>query len=209
MSKLNHQPPPSQPPSPPSLLTVITTVDAKISHKLHTISRPIIPTTVLHLLELTGDGRLWFPITLSLLLTPLSLHAPPLHALALSLLAGLTTDILAVGLLKHLVRRRRPQHNLHPMPAHLPVDRWSFPSGHSSRVFFIAALFGLESETVRLGFDDAVVVTWLVGGVWVWAVVTAVSRVLLGRHYVIDVVVGSLVGVVNALVIHRFLRFGN
>ncbi|KAK9668317.1 hypothetical protein RND81_13G051000 [Saponaria officinalis] len=227
MSKLNddnHQPPPSQPPPPPqpSLFYRITTVDETISHTIHTLSTPIIPTTFLKLLELTGDGRLWFPLTLSLFLSPLSLHAPPLYSLSLSLLAGLVTDIIAVGLLKHLVRRRRPSHNNHPMPSHLPVDRWSFPSGHASRVLFIATFFDLEIDTIRGGIDqvlvrdpeilrrwigDREVVAYFVGGFWAWAVVTAVSRVLLGRHYVIDVVVGSLVGVINALFVHHFLRF--
>lgn len=40
--------------------------------------------------------------------------------------------------------------------------------------------------------------------VWVWATVTAVSRILLGRHYVLDV--AAFLGVLEALFALRFLR---
>lgn len=65
------------------------------------------------------------------------------------------------------------------------MDHWSFPSGHASRVWAIASVLCLNHSG-----DDVVLV-----GVWVWAGVTAGSRVVLGRHYVVDVVAGLWIGV--------------
>ena len=220
MAKPNHQPPPP----PPSLLRRIIHLDTTLSHKLHTLFEPVIPRAALILLEITGDGRLWFPLSLSLLLSPISLHSSSLYSFSLSLLLGLITDIIFIGLLKHFIKRRRPQYNP-AMGRTLPVDHWSFPSGHSSRVFFIASLFYLSITAVAQGIDhlrfrdraivdrwigkrdsDEIVMIFLVF-LWIWSVFTSVSRVLLGRHFVLDVVAGAFVGFFNGFIVHRFLWF--
>ncbi|XP_074268620.1 putative lipid phosphate phosphatase beta [Silene latifolia] len=194
----------TEPPNPPTqpnhrtLLNHLTNLDKSLTTTLHTLTKPLIPPILLKLLELTGDGRLWFPLILSLLYSRLRFRLRH-QSLLLPLLVGLVTDIAAVGLIKYLVRRPRPAHNSHPMGPTLSVDRFSFPSGHASRVCFIAAFVDLCGEEGLGG-------PWI-GWVWVWALTTAVSRVLFGRHYVFDVVVGSGVGVVNAYFVYRFFRF--
>lgn len=40
---------------------------------------------------------------------------------------------------------------------------------------------------------------WLVKLLFLWSAATAASRVLLGRHFVLDVIAGSCLGVVEAL----------
>ncbi|XP_020263741.1 probable lipid phosphate phosphatase beta [Asparagus officinalis] len=77
------------------------------------------------------------------------------------------------------------------------VDHWSFPSGHSSRVFFVASFLFLVG-----GAGDGVV-----AAVFVWAAATAASRVLMGRHFVMDVVAGAGLGAVEGVITHRFLKF--
>ncbi|CAF1711211.1 unnamed protein product [Brassica oleracea var. botrytis] len=76
--------------------------------------------------------------------------------------------------------------------AAVSADHYSFPSGDTSRVFFVAA-------SDHGGVKGEVLVA-----VWVWATVTAVSRILLGRHYVLDV--AAFLGVLEALFALRFLR---
>uniref|UniRef100_A0A803L6J9 Phosphatidic acid phosphatase type 2/haloperoxidase domain-containing protein n=2 Tax=Chenopodium quinoa TaxID=63459 RepID=A0A803L6J9_CHEQI len=111
------------------------------------------------------------------------------------------------------------------MGATLPVDHWSFPSGHASRVFFIASIFSLSTSAVAQGIDqlrfrDREIVDRWIGGrdsgqvvvvmlilVWVWSVLTSISRVLLGRHFVLDVAAGALVGIFNGAFVHRYLHF--
>ncbi|XP_074358014.1 putative lipid phosphate phosphatase beta [Apium graveolens] len=190
-------PHPQQP--QPSLLTRLTTLDKHLSLTLHTLTSPILPLSLLKLLEFSGDGRLFFPLILStLLITPSPLL--PFYSLFVNMLIASVLDLAVIGLIKHTVQRPRPVYNKN-MSLVFVVDHWSFPSGHSSRVCFIAGLvclseFGKIGELVRFG-------------VCVWAGFTSVSRVLLGRHYVFDVVVGACLGVLEAVVVVWFLNYEN
>ncbi|KAG0458870.1 hypothetical protein HPP92_021998 [Vanilla planifolia] len=127
-----------------SLLHRLIDLDMALSLWIHAACLPI-PRTLLKALEISGDGRFWIPIPISLL--PFSSGSPIL----LGLLLGFTVDLLFVGLIKYLVRRPRPVYNkgMHLIVA---VDCWSFPSGHSSRVFFIASFLFLCADPLRLLF---------------------------------------------------------
>ncbi|XP_073134987.1 probable lipid phosphate phosphatase beta [Henckelia pumila] len=186
------------PPAPPraTLLRLLLDLDAAVSLHIYTLFHPIIPFPLLKSLEFSGDGRLFFPLILSLLLTTTTTNL-----LLLNLLLGSLLDLLLIGLLKHLIQRPRPVYNKN-MFLSFAVDHWSFPSGHSSRVSFIATLFYFHSDRVRqvlaalLKSDpEAVFVKNFVAIVGLWAATTSFSRVLLGRHFVLDVVIGSCLGV--------------
>uniref|UniRef100_A0A7N0ZZD2 Phosphatidic acid phosphatase type 2/haloperoxidase domain-containing protein n=1 Tax=Kalanchoe fedtschenkoi TaxID=63787 RepID=A0A7N0ZZD2_KALFE len=206
-------PPPStvvEPPPPPeNLLGKLISFDRDLSLHLHTICQTLVPRFLLQALEISGDGRYFFPIVISLLLAPL----PHLHPFLSPLLLGALLDLVVIGTVKYAVRRPRPVYNK-GMHLAVAVDHWSFPSGHSSRVFMIAGFCylvwdetvgavlmsedgGVGGESLRLGL-------WVVCG---WAVLTSVSRVLLGRHFVFDVVAGAFLGVAEALIAFRYLRF--
>ncbi|GMH26637.1 hypothetical protein Nepgr_028480 [Nepenthes gracilis] len=216
-------PPPPPPPSR-SIIGHLVDLDTAWSLRLHTIAAPIIPHAALKLLELSGDGRFWFPVSISLFLSPLSLHSLHLYRTFLCLLLGSLLDLVLIGLIKHLIRRPRPVYNK-GMHLTLSVDHWSFPSGHSSRVCFIAAFFylsiseiveGIEQLKLRKGefverwigdCDTGKVVNVFVLAVWIWSMFTSASRVLLGRHFVFDIVVGACLGVIEALFVYHFFKF--
>lgn len=83
---------------------------------------------------------------------------------------------------KRRVRRPRPCDLApHRRFAVRPPDRWSFPSGHSVNAFSLGALMALTFPRV------APLCLVVAGSV-------AASRVVLGMHYVSDVVAGSLMG---------------
>ncbi|XP_010933697.1 probable lipid phosphate phosphatase beta [Elaeis guineensis] len=200
-------------PRRPSLLHRLIALDTALSLRIYSLCRPV-PRSFLKALEISGDGRFWFPIPFALL--PFSSSASSIaFSLLLALLLGSLLDLLLVGLVKHLVRRPRPVYNK-GMSLAFSVDHWSFPSGHASRVFFIASFLRLSDASLRrllagcgcigayYGGDPAELLVRLV---LVWSAATSASRVLLGRHFVLDVVAGSCLGVLEAFIVFYFFNF--
>jgi PAP2 superfamily. len=74
-------------------------------------------------------------------------------------------------------------------PSH---DRYGLPSGHAVRVAAIAAAL------------SPLIPGWLTAALALWAAAVALSRVLLGVHYLLDVIsgigLGGMVGLVLILV---------
>lgn len=98
-----------------------------------------------------------------------------------AILAGVDTFLL-VGILKWLVARPRPVLAMIE-PLLVPLDQYSFPSGHAAIAMMLATLsFTLDR---RVGYVGVIL-----------AVLIGVSRVLAGVHYPSDVVVGWAAGVV-------------
>jgi len=103
----------------------------------------------------------------------------------------LTFDVLVIGLLKAIIRRQRPDENAGDMMT-VSVDIYSFPSGHASRAFMLAVFISLHFSITLL---------WKFV-IFLWAISVAVSRILLGRHHVSDVVVGSFLGCMECSVVN-------
>lgn len=104
--------------------------------------------------------------------------------ISLFIFLGLLLDLVLVSMVKAVVRRRRPAHNRMDMFATFSVDRYSFPSGHAAR----AAMCG------RFLLSHLVLAAPLRVLVLLWAGLVGLSRVLLGRHNVTDVVAGFWMG---------------
>jgi undecaprenyl-diphosphatase len=105
------------------------------------------------------------------------------RAWALLVTATLTLTSGAVSLLKLLVGRMRPCHALawaHVLPIDVPSD-CSFPSGHAAGSFAMASL--VFASRRREG-------GWLL----VLAALIGLSRVMLGVHYLSDVLAGAILG---------------
>lgn len=103
-----------------------------------------------------------------------------------ALLAGAAAALVANALLvflKRRVRRRRPCDEApHPLFRDLkPPDPFSFPSGHSMNAFAVCTVLALQFPV----FAPVCIVL---------ASSIATSRVVLGMHYVSDVIVGSAIG---------------
>lgn len=89
-------------------------------------------------------------------------------------------------LTKNSFKRRRPRELSELVPSFItPSDRYSLPSGHTAAGFLMATLIGhfyADIETFAL----------------VWASLIASSRILLGVHFLTDVLLGALLGVACA-----------
>src|SRR5579863_8013328 len=127
-----------------------------------------------------GDGWLWYAMGLVV-----GLFGGPERWLALGA-AGAAAGV-GIGLflkLKRLCGRKRPC-ALEPncWTTLLPPDQFSFPSGHTITAF---------AMTVSLG----VYYPAMLPGLFFCAVSIALSRILLGMHFLSDVVAGGAIGTI-------------
>jgi undecaprenyl-diphosphatase len=125
-----------------------------------------------------GDGWLWVAIGLAVLLFGEESRFAALGA------AGLASasSILLFQWLKRLAGRRRPCHiEPHCWATLLPPDRFSFPSGHTMTAFAI-------SVALTEFYPSAAI------GLFFCALSIATSRILLGMHFLSDVIAGALIG---------------
>ncbi|MES2374315.1 MAG: phosphatase PAP2 family protein [Bacteroidota bacterium] len=105
--------------------------------------------------------------------------------------AGLVITTLATQSLKAIVKRPRPYRTYADIYPDEMDDSYSFPSGHTSSVFFIATSLAL---TCKKWYITVPAFTWATG--------VGYSRMYLGQHYPSDVFVGAVVGAGSAYASH-------
>ena len=139
-----------------------------------------------------GDGR--FAIVICLIYLLLRRWSR-----AFQLIAAFLVSALVAQILKNLFSMPRPKQ-------YFPAGQYSyfidgvthigfasFPSGHSTSVFALATLLAIFDSNKRGN-----VIYLLV------AVAVGYSRIYLGQHFLGDVLVGSVIGVLTAVLIHWF-----
>ncbi|NXI03761.1 PLPP6 phosphatase, partial [Pachycephala philippinensis] len=99
-------------------------------------------------------------------------------------LPALLLDLVMVAVVKGLVKRPRPTHNKMDMFVTISVDKYSFPSGHATRAALVCR-FVLRHLVLAVPLRVLVVL---------WALIVSISRVMLGRHNMTDVLFGLLLG---------------
>lgn len=174
------------------LLLNLKTADEHISSGLFLATNNQSPLaqyrSVMQMLEYSAHGIPWLLGTCSLIWF---VTDRDLEAFYVNLLIALVLDLIAVAVIKAVARRKRPPVNVNDMFFTVSVDNHSFPSGHASRVVFLACLF-LNYTTINVVFKFVTLV---------WSLSVIASRVLLGRHYVGDVVGGAILGLIEYIII--------
>eukprot|EP00037_Helgoeca_nana_P013697 m.126336 g.126336 ORF g.126336 m.126336 type:complete len:215 (+) comp22183_c0_seq6:57-701(+) len=119
----------------------------------------------------------------------------------INLCLGFLVDCALAVTVKGFVRRERPVYQIGTCHT-ISLDRFSFPSGHATRVTFLACFFGRIQPYLALPYlNDA---TW-VAVITCWCATVAISRVVYGRHHVLDVLGGMLIGIVSYIVTAKCL----
>jgi undecaprenyl-diphosphatase len=125
-----------------------------------------------------GDGWLWALIGIAVLCSPAVTRLIAVEATAGAVAVGIAAFVAA----KHAFRRRRPgEIQPHCWSRVKPRDVFSFPSGHSTTAFAVAVCLG--------SFFPEILPALLI-----LAANVAISRVIIGVHFMSDVVVGSGLG---------------
>lgn len=125
-----------------------------------------------------GDGWLWYAMLLAILL-----FGGPERGWAIAAAGGgCSFGIVLFLWLKRLTGRRRPcAIEPHCWATLLPPDQFSFPSGHTIAAFSMAVPLSLFYPSLCVGLMFC-------------ALSIAVSRILLGMHFLSDVLAGALLG---------------
>src|SRR6266481_1677593 len=140
-----------------------------------------------------GDGWLWYGLGAMLLVYGGPQKFAAIGAAGSAAIFG----IIVFKLLKGLSQRPRPcQLEPHCWSRVLPPDKFSFPSGHTMTAFSIALVVSYFYPSLE-------------GTLFFVAFSIAVSRIVLGMHFLSDLLAGIVVGVaLGCASITTFASFG-
>lgn len=174
----------------------LASFDQAISYRLFSLNRRYNPKMkYLKALEYSCNGILW----LMVIAICFYMSTRPQNEIYAKLLVGLVIDIIYVAISKATFRRVRPSYARQDDTLMIAMDKLSFPSGHASRAVYLAFFFGE---------------TWFAPLFWLWAIAVITSRVLYGRHFLGDILGGSVLGYLNFITqftifypLHSFLMW--
>jgi undecaprenyl-diphosphatase len=126
-----------------------------------------------------GDGWLWYGLGIMLLACGGPQRFAAVGAAGFAAVCG----VLVFKMLKNLSHRLRPcQFEPHCWSKVLPPDQFSFPSGHTMTAFSIALVLSYFYPVLE-------------GTLFFLALSIAFSRIVLGMHFLSDVLAGMVLGV--------------
>jgi len=154
--------------------------DHRLMRRVHRWHAPRWFRILMILMTRLGDGWLWYTLGIILVLYGGEHRFLAIGAAASAVAAG----ILLFRALKSTSRRRRPcEIEPHCWSSILPPDKYSFPSGHSITAFAVALSVGLFYPDLQ-------------GCLLAVAFLIASSRIILGMHFLSDVLAGSAIGTI-------------
>lgn len=167
-----------QPRTPRRTFERLDRFESRLSHRLADLSRHPPTLRLFQLVSRVGDWPAWVLV---------SFCQPAWHGKQGWLIAahwGLTAAVagLVYRVLKTRLCRERPYITFSTIRCSMPpVDRYSFPSGHTLQAVMFLLLVAPTTPSMLIV-------------VFPLALLIAASRVILGLHYLSDVMVGALIG---------------
>jgi undecaprenyl-diphosphatase len=162
-------------------LRALLELDAELSQRIRLDSSHSFLKKVAAFLAHSGDSWFWAAGLVVVWLAAAN-GWRTMAALLLIGIVGLATTVLAI---KFTIRRRRPAGDWGAI--YRATDPHSFPSGHAARAFMLAILALFQGPA------------WFGLLVLAWAPLVSLARVAMGLHFLSDVIVGMLVGLVAGL----------
>lgn len=155
------------------------------------------------------SGKLtWVPLYLFLLyITFIKLGWKKTIVFFLTILLAVgCTDFICSGIIKDLVQRYRPSHNLQL------IDKLHFYR-YENGTFYQGGKFGFVSSHAGNFFALAWFTGWTLNKYYKWmlpfmlviATIVSLSRIYLGVHYLSDIIGGFIIGTSVAYLLHKFV----
>jgi undecaprenyl-diphosphatase len=153
-------------------------LEGGICQKINRLSQREWIRLIFSVISKLGDGGFWAIAGVAILAIQGSSALPAI----LQMIVTGTIGVLVYKLLKSRLVRERPYINHGDiLCGTAPLDRYSFPSGHT--------LHAVSFTVMIAHFEPA-----LLPIVIPFAILVAASRVILGLHYPSDVIVGAVIG---------------
>ena len=163
---------------PGHMLDYISARDHRLMRRVHRWRPPRWFRLWMILATRGGDGWLWYGISGPVLV----FDAPVRHEALAAAWTACSVGAMIFLVLKKVTGRKRPNALVpHCWATLLPPDQFSFPSGHTITAF---------AFTIAMGSFYP----HLIGILLFCALSVATSRIVLGMHFLSDVVVGALLG---------------
>jgi undecaprenyl-diphosphatase len=173
-----------------AMLTFIAHGDQNLMRRIHRWPAPRWIRIWMICATRGGDGWLWYGMGLIILLFGGPNRFQAVGAAALAAAVGIA---LFLRLKKATGRKRPVALEPHVWATLLPPDQFSFPSGHTITAFTVAISLSMFYPSLTVGLLFC-------------AVSVAASRILLGMHFLSDVLAGALIGTMLAYVSVHLVR---
>lgn len=155
---------------------------AELSFCLWCNRRSALTLNLLKWISKLGDGIAWLVFAL----VPVMIGIDGGWGIAAEVMGGTALNIAIYSLIKRQTTRQRPFVSVPDITLlEQPLDRYSFPSGHTMHATFFATLLPYYVPGLA----------WIL---WPFAGLIAASRVALGLHYPTDVAAGAILGLAMA-----------
>ena len=166
----------------------MTRFDESTVIALHQIHLPHAVELLLKVFVRIGDGWIWVGVALWLFQT---LELSAFWKVVLECLTAIAISLILYWPLKLILKRRRPYHSLPGVTSKVPpLDKYSFPSGHTMNNMAVALTLAGQFTTWH-----TLAVT-LAAGI---PIMLGILRVAFGVHFLTDIAAGALFGVISHL----------
>jgi undecaprenyl-diphosphatase len=143
-----------------------------------------------------GTTELIFGMCIIILIYGILKNKKEIKYLAIIALISLALTDTIISIIKVIVNEPRPFISLDSV--HLLVtenDPYSFPSGHTGNIFSFAIALGIN-WTLKIK-NYPIKLAWILIPI---ACIVAFSRIYVGVHYPLDVIVGMIIGIIGGVI---------